>query len=37
MCQLKFKETGLGNWKNEVSYADELDGTYSGWYFADSI
>ena len=37
MCQKKFKETGLGNWKNEVSHADELDGTYSGWYFTDSI
>ena len=37
MCQKIFKETGLENWKNEVSHADGLDGTYSGWYFTDSI
>jgi len=35
MCQKRFKETGLGNWKNKVSHADGLDGTYSGWYFTD--
>tara|TARA_B100000959_G_C14586277_1_gene462076 strand:- start:23 stop:310 length:288 start_codon:yes stop_codon:yes gene_type:complete len=37
MCQKNFEEMGLENRKNEVSLADGLDGTYSGWYFSGSI
>ena len=34
---MSFEKTNLGNWIENVSHSEGLDGVYSGWYFNDQI
>ena len=36
-CFMSFEKTNLGNWIENVSHSEGLDGVYSGWYFNDQI
>ena len=36
-CFMSFEKTNLGNWIENVSHPEGLDGVYSGWYFNDQI
>ena len=34
---MSFEKTNLGNWIENVSHSEGLDGVYSGWYFNNQI
>ena len=36
-CLMCFEKSNLGNWVENFSHSEGLDGVYSGWYFNDQI
>ena len=36
-CELFFKPTNLRNWITRLTFPENIDQAYSGWYFNDEI